>query len=389
MDYSDELIISYFFPPSNNISGIVLAKRIINNNKKVDVLTTNQDNSLEDFSEILDDFIKNKIFVDVSYPKDSPDGIFEFIDNSLEVLSPDYKSVTSRSWLMSNHFLACAYKFHHPEVFWRAEFSDPLLHDIKNTINLKDKHKIDNVDFFNRINEKIIDYPKLENRSSTFFTVEYLTFLFADEIIFTNVNQRDMMIEQFPIDLKNLIMEKSTISPHPTLPDKYYELAPTDFRLNPNCINIAYFGNFYYPQRNFDTLFEAFGNLDSDKIRLYIFISNRKALDVDIKNIYLKRPLDYLEFLNACRKFDVLLVNDVETKEYWPKNPYLPSKLSDYLGSGSDIWAIAEKGSVLDGIPVKYKSYVDDYDSNADVLNQILDDNADSSVKRLFRRLKR
>lgn len=389
MDYSDELIISYFFPPSNNISGVVLAKRIINDNKKVDVLTTNQDNSLDDFSQIINDFIKNKIFVDVSYPKDSPKGIFEFINNSLKVLSPNYKTVTSRSWLMSNHFLALTYKLENPNVFWRAEFSDPLLHDIKNTVNLKEKHKIDNEEFFNKINSHIKDYPKIKNLSSTFFTIEYLTFLFADEIIFTNENQCDMMIGQFPIDLKDLIIEKSVISAHPTLPEKYYHLTKSTFELNPKKINIAYFGNFHYPERDFDAVFKAFDMLDSDKIRLYIFLKNRSSITVSNENIYLKKPLGYLEFLNATTEFDVLLVNDVSTKGYWPKNPYLPSKLSDYLGSKTDIWAVTEKESTLDKVEVKYKSHVDDYKSNLNVLNQILKDRKDSSVKRLFNKLRR
>ena len=147
---SDELVISYFFPPSNNISGIVLTKRIIDNNRKVDVLTTNQDDSLTDF---INGFINNKIIVNATKPKDSPEGIKEFVENSLNEINKNYKIITSRSWLMSNHFLALAYKLKNPDVFWSAEFSDPLLHDIKNTINQKDKHKINDKGFFNYINK--------------------------------------------------------------------------------------------------------------------------------------------------------------------------------------------------------------------------------------------
>ena len=68
------------------------------------------------------------------------------------------------------------------------------------------------------------------------------------------------------------------------------------------------------------------------------------------ENIIIKKPLDYLTFLNASTKFDILLVNDVSTIGNWEKNPYLPSKLSDYLGASCDIWAITEKGSVLDSL---------------------------------------
>lgn len=382
---SDNLIISYYFPPSNNISGIVLAKRIILKNQKVDVLTTNQDDSLTDF---INEFINNKIIVNATKPKDSPEGIKEFVENSLKKIDNNYKIITSRSWLMSNHFLALAYKLKNPDVFWSAEFSDPLLHDIKNTINQKDKHKIIDKGFFNYINKHINDYPKLKNNSSTFYTIEYLTFLFADEIVFTNANQREMMIREFPVDLSDLIMKKSVISPHPTLPKKYYHLKKSNFKLNPNCINIAYFGGFYYPERNFNDIFRAFDEIKSDKIRLYIFINNRNALNSPNRNIYIKKPLDYLEFLNATDDFDVLLVNDVSTKGNWPKNPYLPSKISDYLGSSTDIWAIAEHESTLDNIEVKYKSYIGDYESTLNVLKRILKDHT-SMQKKLFAKLRR
>ena len=44
-DDVDELYISYFFPPDNNVSGINVLKRIIQNNKSVDVLHHKSDNS--------------------------------------------------------------------------------------------------------------------------------------------------------------------------------------------------------------------------------------------------------------------------------------------------------------------------------------------------------
>ena len=237
------------------------------------------------------------------------------------------------------------------------------------------------------LNSHIKDFPKLKYSSSTFYTIEYMTFLFADEIVFTNTNQKDMMTDQFPIDLKSLIQKKSTVSPHPTLPEKYYHLTKTDFRLNHDYINIAYFGNFHYPERNFNALFEAFDKLNSDKIRLYIFISNRKAINHNSKNIFIKRPLSYLEFLNATTIFDVLIVSDASTKDNWPVNPYLPSKLSDYLGSDTDIWAITEKDSPLDKVSVKYKSGVDDVSSALKVLNRISKNTKSSLPKRLFHKL--
>ena len=390
-----ELVISYYFPPSDNISGIVLSKRIINNNKQVDVITTSHGESF------VDEYVKNRFVVDINHTKDSPKAIFEFIDKSMDIIDNEYESVVSRSWEMSNHFLALEYKFKNPDTYWKAEFSDPLLHDIDNKINTKKKHEIDDEEFFSHVNREIQelgDFPLLENLSSTFFTIEYLTFLFADEIVFTNANQRDLMLKQFPIDLTDYVFKKSTISPHPSLPGQYYYKSKSDVELDSECINIAYFGEWYYGKRHFESIFYALDSLNhkfKDKIRFYIFISNEKLLN-DLKvsdNIIVKKPLDYLTFLNATTKFDILLVNDLSTKDSWQLNPYLPSKVSDYMGSTSDIWAITEKGSSLDLMDLKYKSDIYDYSTSADVLVQILEDrgfvdneytlNDDYYVKRL------
>ena len=42
-----------------------------------------------------------------------------------------------------------------------------------------------------------------------------------------------------------------------------------------------------------------------------------------------------------------MIINDAITKPQKSMNPYLPSKLSDYAGSESSIWALYEKDCVL------------------------------------------
>ena len=56
--------------------------------------------------------------------------------------------------------------------------------------------------------------------------------------------------------------------------------------------------------------------------------------------------LPFLEFLNLTTQFDVLVVNDAATEAHHGVNPYLPSKVADYVGSGTPVWAICEEGSV-------------------------------------------
>ena len=382
----DELYISYFFPPDGQVSGINVLKRIIENEKKVDILHANSDTP--NFSN---DFINQHIIVDISCNYDWANCIFEFIEKGLKAIDNDYKKIYSRSWLMSNHFLACAYKFKNSECYWSAEFSDPLIFDLSNKKKSYKEMIIDNPEYINEINDKITQYNKLnqtnfaliKNKTSAYFICEYITYLFADEIIFTNPNQRQVMLNQFPVDIKEHILNKTKIKIHSSLPLKYYYLKEVDLNLNEDNINIAYFGNEYYGKRHFESLFYAVESLNhkyKNKLRFYFFISNDALLKslintLESKDLFIvKKPLEFFEFLNATTQFDILMVNDVITKNNFDVNPYLPSKLSDYLTSNKDIWALYEKGSMLSQFDLKYKSDILNFNDSCHKLVKILKD---------------
>ena len=378
----EELYISYFFPPSNQASGIVTFKRIIENGRKVDVLQGDFKKSDEE-DDFVGPYINERIQVSVDGKFDWADFIFKFMDRGLKAIDDDYKRIYSRSWLMANHFLACEYKFKHPGVTWTAEFSDPLIFDLNNQPKTYKQMIIDDEIYITRLNNEIKnlgeEFPLIENKSSAYFIAEYLVYLFADAIIFTNENQRKVMLDQFPIDIRDHVMEKSEIKPHPTIPDEFYHIRDVDLQLDEDCLNVAYFGNDYYSKRHFEGLFYAVESLKHkyrDNVRIHIFSANDGFVKrlVPSDGFIVKKPLEYLDFLNATTKFDVLIVNDVNTKGNYEVNPYLPSKLSDYKGSGSDIWAIYEKGSSLSRIDVKYRSDMADYDECSSVFRKILED---------------
>ena len=94
-------------------------------------------------------------------------------------------------------------------------------------------------------------------------------------------------------------------------------------------------------------------------------------------NLIINDKVPLLEFLNLTTKFDVLIVNDLNTYDDFEKNPFLPSKLADYLGSGNDIWGIYEKGSIMSQYDIKYKSDVADYESSLQTLKDIFKDKID------------
>ena len=387
---SDELVISLLFPPSDYVSGINVFKRILNNKKPVDVFQAKLELPVEDLG-IFNQYINDRIFLDIGCELDTPECVFKSLEDSMNLIEKDYAKIYSRSWIANNHFIALEYKFSNPDVFWTAEFSDPLILNISNKIRNNKKFFIDNPDYVDEVNGHIIglneknncEFPLIENRSSVFFLAEYLTYLFADKLVFTNENQRNAMLNQFPEDVQEFALKKSVIERHPTLDEKYYHVQSAELDLNENYINMAYFGRDYYGQRHFESLFYSIESLNhkfKDKIRIYLFIKDVSLMKKLISTLssrdsfIVKKPLDYFEFLNATTKFDVLMVNDVVTDGVWPYNPYLPSKISDYLGSSRDIWAFYENGSALSKFDVKYKSDIRDFNSCRTQLINILED---------------
>ncbi len=384
----DELYISLLFPPADYVSGITVFKRIVQEDKPVDVLQSNfKSKNFERLNEHVDDYINNRIVVDMDCKVDRADCIFKFITEGLDAINNDYKRIYSRSWLMANHFLASEYKFLNPHVFWTAEFSDPLIYDLNNNPKEYDEMIIDDEEYVIKINKQIkrlneiegTDFQLVDNNTSAYFIAEYLVYLFADKIIFTNENQAEVMINQFPVDVNDIVLKKMEIRMHPTLPDEFYTIVNSDLDLDENCINLAYFGNDYYSKRHFESLFysvEALNHKFKDKLKVYLFISNDNLLKklIPSDSFIVKKPLEYLDYLNATTKFDVLIVNDVITYDNYEINPYLPSKLSDYLGSGRDIWALYENGSSLSRFDLKYKSEIRNYNDCLNELVCILDD---------------
>lgn len=115
-----------------------------------------------------------------------------------------YKSIYSRAMPTPAHFLAFEYKTQNPDTKWTAEFSDPVLFDNygkeRNT-KLKDEKYIKKV---NSIISQDVNLKEMNlnsaldsNLTSIEFLCELLPFLFADKIIFTNENQKKLMINKF------------------------------------------------------------------------------------------------------------------------------------------------------------------------------------------------
>ena len=84
---SDELYISFLFPPANFVSGITVSKRIVENNSNVDVLQVKTKNQIDEFNQMIDGHVDERIIVELDNNNDGLEGIFEFVEKGLKAIN--------------------------------------------------------------------------------------------------------------------------------------------------------------------------------------------------------------------------------------------------------------------------------------------------------------
>ena len=294
-----------------------------------------------------------------------------------------YRTVYSRTMWPASHVLAALVATRWPGTRWIAEFSDPQQWNPYGT--RREPAAEDDAlwqELAAALRARGTAPPEDRNIGHL---VELLAYALADEVVFTNDRQKEFMLgylqEQ---DLVPAIEAKAVVSRHPTLPTEFYDLVDSDYRPPAGRVNVGYFGAFY-PTRGLREVLgalERLGDGERDKVRLHIFTprpkrTRRRLQEFGLRGRVRVRPaVDYLESLRLTRMVDVLLVNDANTRESYPCNPYLPSKWSDYVGSGTDIWAVVEEGSVLSDMDVKYRSVLGDVDGALGQLRRMIAERA-------------
>lgn len=374
------------FAPYAGTAGIVAAKRIIESGEKVDLISSSlssrkkQDQDLE----LTRDRVRVHELVSATPDPTVDEEISEFIDaglarfERLQIRGARYNNLYSRAMVPHSHFLAAAIKRRNPEIVWVAEFSDPLSLTVKATsrpASFKTSVVSDNFVGWGTFRQQRC----LLEETSMPKWAELLAYFFADKLIFTNQHQLETMLEYAPTIYRGFIESKATIARHPTLPARYYKMGTPGWRYDPEVITLAYFGDFH-STRGMGEVVEALARLDSEvlrRFRLVIFTDSESryihgTLPEDLSSLVVVRPrLGYLDFLATLNEMSVLIVNDSLTRKYFSVNPYLPSKVSDYMGSGTPIWGIYEAGSVMSQMAFAFKSQLGDVSGAETVLQQI------------------
>lgn len=365
------LYIGYCFAPYNDTSGVILGKRIAERKVPADVISNNMsDVRTTDYTlnELSDPYIAKHYGINSKSSFSNYQLMNTFVQQGTKKLKNNtYKEIYSRVLWPASHLLAWKLKTNNTK--WIAEFSDPVLYDIKN----KERHSKVPFTYVNKIKRQAPEeyHPYIDD--NLYNIVELLPFIFADEIVFTNNKQRTQMIKRFTEDIQQAIIKKSVITPHPTLDAHYYEKQRALITVDKATFNIGYFGNFYETRGlkeikeliDHPELIEAL-NPSNLPLAFHIFTSNpvsvRQMVSLyEMPQVHVHEALPYFEFLNATKQFDALIVMDAHTKGIKEENPYLPSKLSDYKGSGVPVIAYCEKGSPMDemesiqGIKIRIK----------------------------------
>lgn len=371
------LAVLYAFPPFVDTSGLVAAKRLSVWAEPFDVVCQDMSNirgADPGALRIAREFQGHRRLVPGDAASHWWAEVRRFTEHTLEAVREHderhdpYLRLYSRAMSVQSHIAAAVVRARNPQIRWTAEFSDPLLKDSDGA----DREPVMRGDWLSEELRGVMagaGFEELPEVVRFYEVAELVAYALADEIIFTNDHQRDFMLGycRDPA-LAARARAVSRVEHHPVLSPRHYEMAQSSYSLADGVVNIGYFGVFY-ATRGLDDVVAAVGRLrleERAKVRLHVFTRDPVELAVDsirqgVADVVVARPYEpFLEFLNLSTRFQVLLVNDATTKEHHPVNPYLPSKLADYVGSGAEIWSVIEPGSVLAQQQTAYSSQIGD-----------------------------
>ncbi|WP_071573494.1 glycosyltransferase [Corynebacterium sp. NML120713] len=384
---SKRLVISYCFPPYADASGNAIAKTIANQGELVDVIHADMAQVRKkdaSTSLIVEPFVDRRAEIEGTTSFSTWPLICVFARRALkqaEVWSKTnngYESLYSRALWSASHVAACLVKLKYPTISWEAEFSDPLRYGVDGNLRV------------GKITPGFVTYKlkRAINQShwaglaitSHFVLTELATFILADRIVFTNENQRSVMLSPYPQDLREFVTAKSVIRNQIKPSRELFSLGTQQAQVVRGKINIGYFGTFYR-NRGIGDVVQVLEALD-EEIRknfvLHVYCSDPESVNrilwetgsaVDVRTY---PYLNYLDFLASSDLFDVLLVVDADVNhDAFGKNPFLPSKYADYSASNAPVWGIVQAGSPLSGMSLNFVSSVGDAVSIREVLFQL------------------
>ncbi|MCK0112127.1 hypothetical protein MWU75_08260 [Ornithinimicrobium sp. F0845] len=383
-----DLVVAYAFAPFADTAAVVAAKRVRQAGRPVDVIQndmSSQRDSDAALDQIAGDLVRRRAVLPTPTLFSSWKGVQTFVEAGLgralewDADGPGYERVYSRAHWVPSHVLAARLKTLRPHLRWTAEFSDPL----SVYVDAKERQSpVGEGALLDELTAAVRAAGFALPGDNVFTLVETLPYALADELLFTNENQRDLMISRIEDEaLAARVRERAVVSPHPTLPPEFYRLTEPEADLDTGRRHIGYFGNFYV-NRSMASVVAGLSALPPDlrdHLRLDVYTSKPETLTSALAGleesgadlVHARPFVSYLDFLSLSTRMDALLINDAVTSRLFEANPFLPSKWSDYRGSGRPVWGVVEAGSPLSGQPLDYRSPVQHTSAAVQVLAQI------------------
>lgn len=378
-------VISWYFPPINSSEGLVTFKLLKNSKYTYDVFTQNSNEAWTYGSnehKLTSDNIKPIFSKTDDFGEWVKEGIAYFEEHHDE-----YDFIMSRSMAPESHMIALEIKRRYPNIKWIASFGDPIS---DNPFNYFTKEKspytckgmgIENISF------KYLFSPKriIKNTIWTARKKRYLrkfdperksvklqhdVLKEADQIILNNPYQKEHMLKT--CENAKVVEKKIIVIPH-TYDLDFYEKNVN--KKESKKIKIVYLGhldrirtpmNFLQALKRLkeedskikDKLdIEFYGNLDIfDKA----YIIDEQLYDF----VKVKKPVTYFESLKIMQESDWLLLVDANLSSFLDKNIFFAAKIADYLGSGSNIFAITMVDGASADIMRETNSILSSYSSD-------------------------
>ena len=375
---SKKLVVSYCFPPFADPAANVMAKTLASDGVQVDVISADMRRIRKrDESTYL--MVETVIGEHVQLRTECSFSAWPLIAQfgrdalraarKLQKKGSEYSVLYTRALWSGSHVAGALIKLAYPQLRWEAEFSDPL------------RVGADGQPRWGKLTPgptawkltralKRLGGAELEI-ASHFDLTEAVTILLADKLLFTNENQRHVMLSQYPAPIRCTAEAKSVVRPQPTPPKHLYHGMST-YQTDGKKLNIGYFGSFYR-DRGLGPILDATMDLPQhlqEKLEFHVFCDDPRTLrafaasNAPAFGLRVNDYVPYLEFLAITHKLDVLLVNDMTLQPgSFTVNPFLPSKYSDYAGSGVPVWGIVTPGSPLSAQVLDFRSSVGDANS--------------------------
>ena len=241
-----------------------------------------------------------------------------------------------------SHIAGYKIKKKHPEVKWIASFSDPFKGSPYKKSDLSNKS------IFYKIAFNVGSYCLYHDR------YEEVAVKNADRLVFICEEQRDFTLKQYP-DYEGLL-KKSVIYPLTYISDWEMYRNILDSAYEPNEIKQAVHLGRLYGLRKIDSFLEALKqikNEDDELSKKIVFHQYseiqpedvRKVKEYGLEDVFvLHDKISYEESIEIMKKADVLLLFDSLMKDQ-EVQPYLPSKIVEYLMLKKPILAVCDPNS--------------------------------------------